>query len=338
VSGPLRAIVAVAQTDGLDRSAPPAFRVPALAPLTNRPMILHEVARLRAAGASEVLVVSHPQVAAAIREALLEDPSMHDVDVIETVQASSPAGVLAAAGASYLRGAVLLARGDTLLIGPLAPLRAYRDGERDPLDDIAATIAARHPALPSGDGEAPPILLLDRMAAVELAAGAGERPGWHLGADVLVDGEVRLPPATSAMRYVGGAEALLDLNRLILDELPAAPLRLTALGKDVVVHGRVMIDASARVSSSTICGPAVIGEGAVIENAYIGPYTTIGPRARVLGAEVEESILLEESEVSYLGVRLERSVVGRSARLYRDLTLPRSLRLSVGDGAVVSFA
>ena len=58
-------------------------------------------------------------------------------------------------------------------------------------------------------------------------------------------------------------------------------------------------------------GPAVIGAGAMLEDAYIGPYTSIGDGVRVEGAEIEHSIVLAGAVIEHLGGRLEASVVGR---------------------------
>ena len=61
------------------------------------------------------------------------------------------------------------------------------------------------------------------------------------------------------------------------------------------VTGRVVVEAGARVVRSVVRGPAIIGRDAVIENAYVGPFTAIGDGVRIRGSEVEHSIILEGS-------------------------------------------
>jgi glucose-1-phosphate thymidylyltransferase len=85
-------------------------------------------------------------------------------------------------------------------------------------------------------------------------------------------------------------------------------------------------------------GPVVVGPGAQLVNAYIGPYTSIGANVVIEGAEIEHSIILPGASITYLSRRLEASVVGANARVFRDFRLPRALRLNVGDGASVSLA
>ncbi len=136
-------------------------------------------------------------------------------------------------------------------------------------------------------------------------------------------------------RYRGDPVELLELNRIALDRLE--PRRLTSLGQGNRIEGRVFIHERASVRDSVIVGPTVIGAGATINQAYIGPYTSIGPGARIEGAEIERSIIAPGASIMHLGGRLVASVVGRNARIFHDFSLPRAVRLRVGDGTEVAL-
>ena len=97
------------------------------------------------------------------------------------------------------------------------------------------------------------------------------------------------------------------------------------------------MEAGARITQSTVRGPAIIGRGAVIENAYIGPFTSIGDGVTVRGSEVEHSILLEGSSVSDVGGRIESSLIGRNVSIYRTATKPRSFNFMLGDRSEVGL-
>ena len=56
------------------------------------------------------------------------------------------------------------------------------------------------------------------------------------------------------------------------------------------------------------------------------------------GAEGSSFSGLAGASISHLGARLEASVVGADAKIFRDFRLPRALRLQVGEGANVSLA
>jgi glucose-1-phosphate thymidylyltransferase len=147
-------------------------------------------------------------------------------------------------------------------------------------------------------------------------------------------GRVRTRSVSDWWRFRGGAEALLEGNRFALETLK--PVQVKAHMIDTHTQGPVSIHPSARLESSLVRGPAVIGPRAHLRDAYVGPYTSIGPGVIIEGAEVENSMVLAEASIRHLGGRLEASVVGPRARVFRDFRLPRALRLSVGEGAEVA--
>jgi glucose-1-phosphate thymidylyltransferase len=77
--------------------------------------------------------------------------------------------------------------------------------------------------------------------------------------------------------------------------------------------------------------------GAQVIDSYIGPHTSIGERVHVEGAEIERSIVLSGASIQYVGGRVVASVVGRNARVFRDFSVPRAIRLQVGDGDQVAL-
>jgi glucose-1-phosphate thymidylyltransferase len=129
---------------------------------------------------------------------------------------------------------------------------------------------------------------------------------------------------------------LLELNRITLDGIARnLPLRSSNNGNRI--EGRVHVDSSASVSRSVIIGPSIIGAGARITDSYIGPYTSVGRGVQIEGAEIERSIIATDASVMHVGGRLVASVVGRNARVFRDFSLPRALRLRVSDGDEIAL-
>lgn len=132
----------------------------------------------------------------------------------------------------------------------------------------------------------------------------------------------------------GRLEDMLEANRIILDTLLP---RTEGAVEESEVLGRVVVEAGARIIRSTVRGPAIIGREAVIENAYIGPFTSIGDRAVVRGSEVEHSILLEGASVTDVGARIESSLIGRNVSIYRTSSKPRSFNFMLGDRSEVGL-
>ncbi len=98
-----------------------------------------------------------------------------------------------------------------------------------------------------------------------------------------------------------------------------------------------MLEPGASLTRSVVRGPAVIGAGAQIEDAYIGPYTSLGEEVRVCRSEVEHSIVLAGSVVEDLGTRMEASLLGRNVKLTRSDGPPKTLRLLVGDNSEIKI-
>ena len=114
---------------------------------------------------------------------------------------------------------------------------------------------------------------------------------------------------TGWWKDTGKLDDMLEANRLILDVIPH---RIDGeLDAASTVEGRVVIEAGARLERCTVRGPAIIGAGALIEDSYIGPYSAISAGCVVSRAEIEHSILLENSEIRDLDARVESSLIGR---------------------------
>jgi glucose-1-phosphate thymidylyltransferase len=146
-------------------------------------------------------------------------------------------------------------------------------------------------------------------------------------------GSLRIGVAEGWRKCTGRATDLLDMNRVALDALE--PQTGTIPGERNRIEGTVVVHPSASVQASVIIGPAIVGPGALVVESYIGPYTSIGAHAHIEGAEVERSIILAGASIMHVGGRLVASIVGRDARVARDFSLPRAMRLNVGDGGEV---
>ena len=103
-------------------------------------------------------------------------------------------------------------------------------------------------------------------------------------------------------------------------------------------RGRVVVEKGAKVVRSTVIGPAHIGAGAVVEEAFVGPFTSVGPRARVVRSEVEYSLLEEEAVVEEVRLRLQECILGVRAEVKSRHGLPRAHRLILGDLSQVELA
>ncbi len=152
----------------------------------------------------------------------------------------------------------------------------------------------------------------------------------------LVDGGSRVDPhiVHGWWKDTGQVQDMLEANRLILDDIEES---LEGELIESRVEGRVAIHADARLERSTVRGPAVIGAGAHIRDAYIGPYTAIGEGVTIDRAELEHSIVLAQSTVRDLEYRIEASLIGRNVKIGRGPALPKAYRFVVGDSSEIAI-
>ncbi len=133
----------------------------------------------------------------------------------------------------------------------------------------------------------------------------------------------------------GKKDDLLEANRVVLDDWLVRSIDERATVEEARIVGRVRVEAGAVVRRSVVRGPVVIGEGAQVEDAFIGPYTSIGRGCVIRHASVEHAVVLDQTVVE--GVeRLEDSLLGHRVRLVKTDGRPHhALRVNLGDDAEV---
>jgi glucose-1-phosphate thymidylyltransferase len=134
---------------------------------------------------------------------------------------------------------------------------------------------------------------------------------------------------TGWWKDTGKPTDLLEANRLVLDNI--SPKILGEVDGKSVVAGKVAIGRGSRILNSVIRGPAIIGEECVIEDAFVGPFSSIGDRTVIRKSEVEYSIILRDCRVLNVGIRLEGSILGNEVEVVEGTGKPRVHRFMIGD-------
>jgi glucose-1-phosphate thymidylyltransferase len=148
----------------------------------------------------------------------------------------------------------------------------------------------------------------------------------------LVDKGYRVFPHVHKGWWIDTGKALdmLEANSLVLEELEPC------ISPDVIIENsqvdrRVTIERGARIINSIVRGPAIIGEDTVVENSYVGPFTSLYHHVTLRNCEIERSIVLEHSTIAELGARLQDSLIGRYAEVTKGETRPLALKMNLGD-------
>ena len=139
---------------------------------------------------------------------------------------------------------------------------------------------------------------------------------------------------TSWWLDTGKKDDMLEANRVVLDEMTEG--KIDGFIDDITrISGRVAVGKGSKLKNCTVRGPAVIGENCCLENTYVGPFTSIGDRAKVSNAEIEHCILREDCQILDFHGRIEDSLIGVNVELTRGHHKPVAFRLMLGDDSKV---
>jgi glucose-1-phosphate thymidylyltransferase len=133
----------------------------------------------------------------------------------------------------------------------------------------------------------------------------------------------------------GKKDDMLEANRVVLSTIERRVDGDVDSASQVV--GDVVIEPGAKLIDSTVRGPAIIGAGATLRSAYVGPFTAIGERCELDNCEIEHSIVLCDSTIREIGVRIADSLIGKQVVVERSAQRPRSLKLLLGDHSSVGL-
>ena len=144
---------------------------------------------------------------------------------------------------------------------------------------------------------------------------------------------------TGWWKDTGKPEDLLEANRLALDRIIGDHESLINGKVDDAsdIAGKVIIENGAQIIRSSIRGPVIIGENTIIEDSYIGPFTSIYYGCHIKNSEVEYSIILEKCRIVDADIRIERSLLGREAEIIKCRTKPRTQKFIIGDQSIVEL-
>ncbi len=329
-----------------------------LVPVANKPVLFYGIEAMADAGIRDIGIIIAPETGDEIK-AVTGDGSAFGVSITYILQAE-PAGLAHAVltAAPFLGDSpFVMYLGDNLLQGGMTDLvEAFRDHEPDALilltpvpdpenygvaelTDGRVTRLVEKPPEPRTDLALVGVYMF--TAAIHDAARAIQPSGRGEleitdAIQHLVDHGKRVEPhvVRGWWKDTGRLDDMLEANRLVLDTIdPVVAGEMV----DSTTHGRVIIEAGARLERSTVRGPAIIGAGARLIDCYIGPYTAVGRGCVIENAEVEHSILLEGSAVRQLDGRMESSLLGRNVTIGRSVGQPRAFRFMVGDNSEIGI-
>ncbi len=325
-----------------------------LVPIANKPILFYGLEAIRAAGIIDVGIIVG-ETAAEIEEAVGDGSAFglkvtyihqdapkglaHAVMIAEEFMGKEP--FVMYLGDNLIRGGItdfvdefqrnrpnaqiLLARVDNPSDFGVAELREghvvrLEEKPLEPKSDLAlvgvymfdaGVFAATKKIKPSGRGE------LEITDAIQYLIDDGQ--------------SVRAHEVTGWWKDTGKLEDILEANRMILETI------VGRIDGDVDtssrIDGSVVVEEGAQVRGSVLRGPLIIGRNTVIQKSYVGPFTSIYHDVFIQNSELEHSIILENSRITNLGHRMERSLVGKNVEIVQSGMMPKAYRFMLGDAS-----
>jgi glucose-1-phosphate thymidylyltransferase len=329
-------------------------------PIANKPMLMYGFDQLRASGIEEIGVILGP-----LQEGIVEalgDGSKFGVKVTYIAQ-PEPKGIAHAVLISqrFLGDSPFIVHlGDNLLKDNIPELaHEFLKSEAD-----ASVILTR-----VKDPERFGVVLIERGRIVKLVekpkqyisdlALAGVyflrptifpvieklTPSWRNELEItdaiqkLLDlgGKITYHEVSGWWKDTGRPEDILEANQLVLKDLKTSIEGMIEEG--VTISGEVKIGEGTMVrTGATLRGPLVIGDYSEIRtDTSIGPNTSLGSHVRIVGANIENSIVLDGTVVD-CSERIVDSIIGKDSRIVSsEATVPRGRRFVVGESTFVSL-
>ncbi len=336
-----------------------------LLPLANKPMIFHAIDKAVEAGITQIFINTNPGETELQRA--IGDGGHWGVSITFYEQRGGPQGVahIANEAKEFIgNDPFLFYLSDNILLGSLKDLvEEFHAGSYDCMLALSKVPDPRGLGVPvfSADGthlidvlEKPenppnnfgvtgiylyaPNVFFTTFSRIEKSA-RGEYEISSIHSLMLKDGKrVGYKEITGWWKDTGKPEDLIIANQLLLDMLPETELpNHGTIDPSARIEGKVKIGIGARIGAGTVInGPVIIGENCLIENATIGPHTTIGQGCEIRNARIRNSIILDNAVIN-APMSITDSILGKGVQLKKRPAgrEPEGHRMIIGDKTVI---
>lgn len=330
-------------------------RAKQLIPVANKPVLIRVIEAIREAGVTEIGIVVG-QTAAEI-QAALGDGAAWKVK-LHYIKQESPDGLAHAVKISrdFLADEpFVMFLGDNVVQGGISPLikdfanqrwncqivlkqvdnaSAYGVAVLQPDGSIKRLI--EKPPTPPSDLALVGIYMFDRHIFEAVEAIQPSARGEYEITDAiqwLIDQGYTVYPHIHDGWWIdtGKPTDMLEANSHVLEEIRPALASSATIDSDSIVDARVTVQDGARIINSVVRGPTILGKHTLIENSFIGPFTSIYHHCEIRNCQIERSIILENSRVIDIDQPLRDSLIGRKATVKRSDGKPSGIKMNLGD-------
>lgn len=329
-----------------------------LLPVANKPILFYGLEALKEAGISEIAIVvgeTAEEIKAAVGNGAAWGLN------VTYIQQDEPRGLAHAVKiAQSFVGAepFVVYLGDNLIKGGIAPFVRQFEEEKPDAQILLKKVAdprrfgiaqvmdskivklVEKPQEPIGDLAIVGVYLLTPkiFPAIEQI-----KPSWRNELEItdalqkMVETGANVKPFIfkSWWKDTGKVQDLLEANQVMVEDIELFNLGL--LDEHSRISGKVSIGKGSQVRNSIVRGPAIIGDNCRLNNAYIGPYTSLYHGVTIEACEIENSVVLNDTTLSRIPGRIQDSLIGSSVIIQVDDTRPIAHKFMLGDHCVVKI-
>lgn len=121
---------------------------------------------------------------------------------------------------------------------------------------------------------------------------------------------------------------LLEANRLVLENFET--FFHGEVDKKSNLAGKISLGKGSKIINSNIRGPVIIGDNTIIQDSYVGPFTSIYHDCRIQNSEIEFSIIMDHCKILDVSVRIESSILGSEVEIITAKDKPKTHRFIIG--------
>ncbi|GAG72368.1 unnamed protein product [marine sediment metagenome] len=151
--------------------------------------------------------------------------------------------------------------------------------------------------------------------------------GYKVGAEVI----------EGWWKDTGKPDDILEANRLILEDIERDVGGAKVVDEASQISGRVKIGKGSEIINSKILGPVIIGNKVKVVDSYIGPFTSLSDGVEIKKAEIEYSVVLENTKIENIKRRMQKCLIGKGVKIYHSKDLPRIYEFILGDHSKVGL-
>ena len=138
---------------------------------------------------------------------------------------------------------------------------------------------------------------------------------------------------TDYWKDTGTPEDILNANKAILEKKESNFLGIKE--KNVLSDGIILVGKGTKISgNSQLYGPIILGDNCIIENAKIGPNTSIGNNSKIINSDIQNSIVMTDCVID-ISLKIRDSIISSNSQIIHNTLNEKNNVFLLGEGTKI---